>query len=482
MSTLKRLNENGLWEYIQVTGQDVSQLTSQLAEKVTKTDLDNTNKRTKGITDPRELGAVGDGINDDTLAIQGWLNDGKLNKTLRDGVFRITSGLVSSVVGRTIRTEGATILADGTDITALTITGDKTKVHVDIDGNSKSAIGVLVQAAKCHVKKCNIENIYGTNTAANAIRVETSSGVSVTDNEITNVSAKGNATFGDNAGASRAIVVTSTTAATSKNIVKNNIISGITGEEGDAIQFLFYDGSTLPFLDSQGVIQGNFIKNANRRAIKIQASNVKVIDNTHMNTLTATDAPNAVAVINVIQSNNVTVKGNEMDASLFVGISVTGTSTSRVSKCVIEDNVVRGGSTQVGIYFDYLDNSTIEDNTIYDGSHGISGSNSNSVSVSANTLYGGISTTTGYGINSVGTNVGMVINNNKSPSGQRLYMINNLSPDADVQGNYGNCSTILIQTSSTATGSCYKDNVNAGTGVVVTGTSTGQTLDGNINM
>lgn len=36
MSTLKRKNDNGVWEYLQLTGQDVSGLTTQLADRATK--------------------------------------------------------------------------------------------------------------------------------------------------------------------------------------------------------------------------------------------------------------------------------------------------------------------------------------------------------------------------------------------------------------------------------------------------------------
>jgi hypothetical protein len=48
MSTLKRKNANGVWEYIQVTGQDVSQLQSDI-DSVTTSLADMTQKRFKGV-------------------------------------------------------------------------------------------------------------------------------------------------------------------------------------------------------------------------------------------------------------------------------------------------------------------------------------------------------------------------------------------------------------------------------------------------
>lgn len=441
------------------------------------TSINTTNTRTKGITDPRELGAVGDGISDDTAALQAWLNDGKMTKVLRDGIFRVTSVLTSSIAGRTIRTDGAKIIADKADMTVLMITGDKTKVSVEIDGQNKAAIGVDVTGKSCDIKHCTIENLVGISSNGCGIRATTSYGVKIENNVINNVSATANGTLGDSIGAARAILVTSTSAALSLNVVKNNTIAGILGEEGDAIQFLFYDG-TLPFLDAQGIIQGNTIKNFNRRGIKIQGSNVKVISNTHINTLVLADVPNANSFINVIQSNDVVVQDNIADGALFIGVSISGASGSSVNRCSVKGNVVKGAATQVGIYFDWLQDCQIEGNTVYDGSTSISGSNSQYTSISENTIYGG---TTGNGISIVSNNNYMVVKGNKAPRGTRTYMINNQAPNSIVQDNYGNMGGGLIQTASTATGSMYKDNVNKGAGALVTGTTTGQLLDGNMN-
>jgi hypothetical protein len=431
----------------------------------------------KDSADARAFGAKGDGVTDDTAALQAYLNTTIKDILIKDGTFRITSGLTSSLVGRSIHTEGATILVDGgTDVTALLVSGDKTKVSVNIDGGNKAAIGVDITGAGCEVTNCKIENLTGVGVGAFGIRVTSSGGSRVTNNAILNVTATSNGTIGDNPGSSRGILVTSTSAAQAMNIVKNNFIAGVTGEEGDAIQFLFFDGASYPFLSAQGVISNNIIKNCNRRAIKVQASDVEVSLNKHFNTLLASDMPNKATLINVIQSNNVSVKYNEVDASTgFMGIAVNGGTGVVCDRCTVKGNIVRGSTTTHGIYFDYASNLQVEQNTVYDGNAGIAGSNSTDVSISENTLYGGNSTAVGYSISSVSNNSRVIIKGNKAPSGQRLYMINNQSPNAFVQGNFGNVSTILIQTSSAATGSIYTQNVNKA-GTLMTGTTTGQTI------
>jgi hypothetical protein len=67
MSTIKRKN-GGVWEYIQLTGQDVSTLTSQLAQNI---------KKVNGFINISEYGAIGDGITSDQTAIANAVVDAK---------------------------------------------------------------------------------------------------------------------------------------------------------------------------------------------------------------------------------------------------------------------------------------------------------------------------------------------------------------------------------------------------------------------
>jgi hypothetical protein len=90
MSTLKRKNADGVWEYIQVTGQDVSQLqsdidsvTTSMADRALQSDLNTTNTNVSQNTNDLQqrgvnvklLGAKGDGVTNDTTIIQNAINN-----------------------------------------------------------------------------------------------------------------------------------------------------------------------------------------------------------------------------------------------------------------------------------------------------------------------------------------------------------------------------------------------------------------------
>ncbi len=401
--------------YIQKTGIHNGDIGSQSKKKIEK-------------IDPKDFGAVGDGIADDTAALQKWLDAPGKNKVLKNGTFKITEGLTSSVDGRTIKTDAAVIVADNTEIIMLTVTGNKNRISVKLNGNYKAAGGVLIQGAGSEVTNSKIENIYGINHVAYGIRSETSSGVRIENNIILNIQSTANGKFGDSIGASRAVFISSTQAASSMNIVKNNSIIGVTGEEGDAIQFLF-KGGTGAFLDAKGIIQGNTIKNCSRRAIKIQASNVKVLNNTHSNTLSINMLPNASNLIDIIHSNNIVVEGNTLDARSFQGISLSGDSNDKSSHIVVKSNVIRGGlslsngtrATTNGIYWNNITDSQIVSNSISATVIPISGSNGTNLIITNNRFWGGDQLNPAIYL--VASNSNIYMSNNKQMSGKRFNLI-----------------------------------------------------------
>ncbi|MEH7483142.1 right-handed parallel beta-helix repeat-containing protein [Neobacillus drentensis] len=391
-------------------------------------DTGSQSKKVNEKINPVDYGAVGDGITDDTVALQEWLNAPGKNKVLKNGTFKITEGLTSTENGRTIKTDGAVIVAEKTDIIILTVTGNKNKISVKLNGNNKAAGGVLIKGAGSEVTNSKIENIYGRNHVAYGIRSETSGGIRVENNIINNIHSTSNGIFGDSIGASRAIFISSTQVATSMNIVKNNSIIGVTGEEGDAIQFLF-NGGTKAFLDAKGIIQGNTIKNCSRRAIKVQASNVKVLNNTHSNTLSINFLPNALNLIDIIHSNNVIVQGNTLDARSFQGISLNGDSTNKSYNIVVKRNVIRGGltlsngtrATTNGIYWSNVKDSEIISNSISATIIPISGSNGTNIIIANNHFWGG--DVLNPAIYLVSSNSNISVSNNKQMSGNRLNFI-----------------------------------------------------------
>ncbi|PEQ82699.1 hypothetical protein CN481_24650 [Bacillus sp. AFS006103] len=378
---------------------------------------------------PRDFGAVGDGIADDTVALQAWLDAPGIEKDLGNGSYKITSGLISSNVGVTIKSKRGVILAYRPNIIMLTVEGGNSQVSIELDGNNQATGGILIKSAGCKVNKSMIKNIFGGNQTAFGIKSQSPRGIRIENNTIKNIHGTANGKFGDNIGASRAILVTSKVNSTEMNIVKNNTIVGVTGEEGDGIQFLFNDGS-FPFLNAKGVILNNTIKDINRRAIKVQASNVKVLNNTHINNLTIDELPNAANLIDVIHSNDIVVQNNTLDARLFLGIKLSGDSNNRASRIIVKGNKIRGGHTLSsrnraatnGINWDFVQDSEILYNSISDSVFPISGSNGTNIIIDNNLFWGdGLNPA----INILSSNSKISVANNKQISGKRSYLIIN---------------------------------------------------------
>ncbi|QSZ54494.1 hypothetical protein RI444_07660 [Paenarthrobacter sp. AT5] len=347
----------------------------------------------------KSFGAIGDGITDDTTAIQSWLNAG--GYLLEDGVYKITSTLALTATGRKFATSGARLLAGTQDMTMMTVTGDDCAISGHFSGNSLAAAGVYVTGSRAVIENGRYEDIRATAAQdARAINVSTAGGVTVRRNTILRTH---NAKAG---GFCRAIAVNSTTAATGYTAVTDNIIDGVTGSEGDAIQILFNDGGNV-FLDARAVIAQNNIRNASRRFIKVQGSNTLVKDNViRFDTVTTPELPSNY--INAFQSDNVTITGNDIGAGLLsTPIAVTGIAARRAKGITIRDNIIRQDNARdvTSIFLDYVEDGAVTDNLCFGGGTCVAIGNSQNVIVDRTIGFGGLaSRRTAFGTSS-NTNV-----------------------------------------------------------------------------
>lgn len=334
----------------------------------------------------KSFGAVGDGVADDTAAVQAWLDAGGYR--LEDGVYRITSTLTLAGNGRTFVTDGARLLGATQDMTMMAVTGDDCTISAHFAGNSLAAAGVYVTGARALIESGRYEDIRSTAVQdARAINVTTAGGVTVRRNIILRThNAKA-------AGFCRAIAVNATTAASGDTIITDNRIDGVTGTEGDAIQILFNDGGNV-FLDARAVIARNNIRNASRRFIKVQGSNTVVKDNIiRFDIATAPELPSNY--INAFQSDNVTITGNDIGTGLLSNpIAVTGIAARRSKGITIRNNVIRQDDARdvASVYLDYVEDGAITDNLCFGGAAGVSVGNSINVLVDGAVGFGGLST------------------------------------------------------------------------------------------
>jgi hypothetical protein len=202
---------------------------------------------------------------------------------------------------------------------------------------------VRVFAGGCVVEGCRIYDLRATNYSSVAISTgAVNDGIIVRNNIIKNINSLGNAALGDGNGLSRAISLGMTANATAQSIIENNYIHNIGGEEGDAITVVSSNASV--YYDANTTIKNNTISNFNRRAIKIQANNVRVVDNymTH-NFATAAEIPNRMTVIDLVQGGGHSVAGNILDScKFFTQISVFSISADAFSDFVIANNEISG--------------------------------------------------------------------------------------------------------------------------------------------
>ncbi|MNG02122.1 hypothetical protein D3C84_851300 [compost metagenome] len=134
-----------------------------------------------------------------------------------------------------------------------------------------------------------------------------------------------------------------------------------------------------------------------------------------------------------------------------------------------------------GVYFDYVDDCTIKENVIHNMVMCIAGGQSTNVAINNNTLFGGNNTSTHIGINVLSSSSTIVIKDNVALNGQRWFMIRNGAPNSIIENNHSRIGK-GIEILPSATGSYYKNNTNASGTPIITGTASGQYLDGNMSI
>lgn len=415
-------------------------------------------------TNVKDYGAVGDGVADDSPGLQAALNAAAAGCIIHfpSGTYRIVSALTSAVPQVRLSGNGI-ILAATPEMTMLTLTGSGTRASIHLDGANKAATGIRVNAPGCELSDGRLENFRSVTAGATAIRVETDGGVLIERNTISNVTAVGDQTTGNSVGASRAVLVSSRSVATASTVIRHNKICNILGEEGDGIQIIF---GLSPFLTARAIVSGNLIETVSRRAIKVQAADCTVTNNTYKHLGTAPSGT-AAALIDVIHSDRVIVSGNVLDAAYFTGIQASGQPLASVGIQIL-DNVVRSGTAKPGIYLANLVHSLVQGNTVEGGSTGICTTGSNDVNVLSNILKG--TDAAGNGMRILSSCSRIVIAGNVANGVARVWMIQNDSPGAHVRDNVNAPTTGTggcVRATSTSKGSVYRGNasLNGGAGV-----------------
>lgn len=304
------------------------------------------------IKDFGAVGSVGDEVTNDTAAIQAALNSSATAVYFPEGTYLIRNpagsssnspALTSAVANRVLYGPGV-ITTDEQIKIALEVSGDNSKVHLNVDGNLNIGYAIQCTGNKPEVSDCYIRNLDGKdNWGGIGIRLNFGtndySGV-VRNNRIENLQGVGDVTSGNGTGMQRAILVQVSVDCTDTTLVTGNIIKGVWGEEGDAITI--QGGDTTNPKKVPCTIEGNVIEGWSRRAIKVAAENVTVKHNYLTNPLAAS-LPTLQRAIDATVTANYAVIGNILYNCKFqLQIAVVLEATMVGNNITVKDNVIRG--------------------------------------------------------------------------------------------------------------------------------------------
>lgn len=229
-----------------------------------------------------------------------------------------------------------------------------------IDGANQAKRGADFRSGgELHLIGTKLENFTASDMFCAAVYGNGISGPYVMGCRISNVSATGNGTIGDELGAARGVYAISCTNPT----VDHSTILGVTGEEGDSVQFAI--GCIRP------VATNNYIKGFSRRGIKDQSGG-SLIDGNYVddgdltveksnaapaidqivggksnitnNTVIATGCLRGIQAVtseNYVCGNKITIGNSNTGENGFTGPQQGIVSTG--DKCMVIDNVINGG-------------------------------------------------------------------------------------------------------------------------------------------
>ena len=373
---------------------------------------------------PEDFGAVGDGVTDDTAALQAWLASSSASLRTGDGRYLVRAPLTSAVPGRTILSDGGVILADMPEKVILTVTGQETRTRLNLDGQGRARGGLLFRAPQCDASGSVVRRFHSSDGFADGIRAETLGGFYCIGARISEVKlTRDDETAGQNSAAHGIYLgVASGGHATAISVIEDNIIEDVSGFGGGMQIINTSPAASEPFGDMRVQVRGNTFRGFDRRAMKIQASDVTIRGN-ECSDSRAVASGNEYAVIWSLNGDRVTVEDNTINVArafpygVYVGAVASAIGT--IDSASVQRNRVTLGGAGTGVRVLHAERSTVRDNTTYGGTYGVDVLNVSESQVADNTGIGASNTgvrvitaansvvrgNTGHGCGKAGVNI-----------------------------------------------------------------------------
>lgn len=195
----------------------------------------------------------------------------------------------------------------------IDLTGDNNQISLNIDGKNLIENAVRLRGNNVRVTDSKIKNLHGFGkNSAIAIFIVSNGEFNVSNNQISDVFAKGDGKFGNGIGMARGIALARTDVnPTGRGVISGNQIRNILGEEGDSITLANSRGKGV-FGKLETSVTNNIIENYSRRAIKIQGSLVEISNNKISNKILQNVKYSCSSAISIYFAKDINVTDNKL--------------------------------------------------------------------------------------------------------------------------------------------------------------------------
>lgn len=338
----------------------------------------------------KELGAVGNGLVDDTKAIQNAINLGNIIY-FPDGEYLISSELLISS-SKTLSGENVVVKANK-EITMMRAEGERIILKgISFDGSGKAIHGLIADSncKKLIVTNCIFHGFYGNkNDQANGIYCASGNrAIKIRDCDFYDIDAPLNGKIGDVYGSCQGILI----ARVHRCVIENCSFRDVKSiEDGDCIQVFGGQDINGEWLSSPSTIKNCVFTNIYHRAIKLQAADCHInncsvdADSTRRPTTAYaifgenSTVKNSVAFLDY-GVHAITITGDHCKLSgcrLFVDVDkkyqteLTQLRSDVVyctgENCIISNNTIKGG--YIGFYSPNLKNGLVIKKNVFQESY-----------------------------------------------------------------------------------------------------------------